>query len=219
MADIIGFEGDLGWGAYFSLSEYYKMCEEISAAFDEFPEVLERSEARRLQYAPGLDSTASRHITVYDIIYCAYQYDLNGVQSRPSIPRKARLAAAENQRLRAEKEAEIAALQEQLHEAEAATDTLPDLTGQVVHHKAFGRGIVQNCANEKLIVSFHKKDDPVAFIYNSDKINCIAGGFIIPEDESITAKVQSIFDGMASIQRLTTQIATATKELNKLLGK
>lgn len=219
MADIIGFEGDLGWGAYFSLSEYYKMCEEISAAFDEFPEVLERSEARRLQYAPELDSAASRHITVYDIIYCAYQYDLNGVQSRPSVPRRERLAAAENQRLRAEKEAEIAALREQLQEAEAATDALPDLAGQVVHHKAFGRGIVQSCTNGKLIVSFPQKDDPATFGYRLDKINCIAGGFIIPEDESISAQIQSIFDSMASIQRLTTQIATATKELNKLLGK
>ena len=164
MADIIDFEGDLSWGAYFSLSEYYKMCEEISAAFDEFPEVLERSEARRLQYAPELDSTASRHITVYDIIYCAYQYDLNGVQSHPSIPRKDRLAAAENQRLRSEKEAEITALQEQLQEVEAATDALPDLTGHVVRHRTFGKGIVQNCANGRLVVGFPQKNDPVSFV-------------------------------------------------------
>ena len=219
VAGIINFGGDIGYGAYFSLAEYYKMCEEISAALDNFPEILERSEDRRLRHAPELDSAASRHITVYDIIYCAYQYDLNGVQSRPSVPMRERLAAAENRKLLEAKEAEIADLREQLRTAESASASLPDLSGQTVYHKTFGDGTVQGCASGMLTVAFPKKDKPVSFIYSTDKRNCVLGGFIIPENKSVISEIQSVFDGRDAVQRRTSQIETATKELNKLLGK
>lgn len=219
VAGIINFGGDIGYGTYFSLVEYYKMCEEISEALDNFPEILERSEARRLREAPELDSTASRHITVYDIIYCAYQYDLNGVQSRPSVPVRERLATAENRKLLEAKEAEIADLRERLRTAESASVSLPDLSGQIVHHKTFGDGTVQSCTSGMMAVAFPKKDKPVSFIYSMDKRNCVLGGFIIPESESVIGEIQSAFDCKDTVQRLTHQIETATKELNKLLGK
>jgi len=219
VAGIINFGGDIGYGTYFSLAEYYKMCEEISEALDNFPEILERSEARRLREAPELDSIASRHITVYDIIYCAYQYDLNGAQTRASVPVRERLAAVENRKLLEAKEAEIADLREQLRTAESASVSLPDISGQTVHHKTFGDGTVQSCASGMMVVAFPQKDKPVSFIYSMDKRNCVLGGFIIPESKSVIREIQSVFDCKGTAQRLISQIETATKELNELLGK
>lgn len=103
VANIIDFSGDIGEGEDFSLSEYYRMCNEILAEFDRFPEVLERNKARRLRESPELSDAASRHIIVYDVIYCAYQYNLNGTKNRPSILRKERLAMAEARRKRGRK--------------------------------------------------------------------------------------------------------------------
>ena len=158
-----------------------------------------------MREAPELDSTASRHITVYDIIYCAYQYDLNGVQSRPSVPVRERLATAENRKLLEAKETEIADLRERLRTAESASVSLPDLSGQIVHHKTFGDGTVQSCTSGMMAVAFPQKDKPVSFI--------------IPESESVIGEIQSAFDCKDTVQRLTHQIETATKELNKLLSK
>lgn len=220
VADIIDFIGDIGWGEDFSLSEYYRMCNEILAALDNFPELIERNEARRLRESPDLSDAASRHIIVYDVIYCAYQYDLNGVKTRPSIPKKERAAAAEAKKQREEKEREISALREQLQAAEAGGCSLPDLSGKAVHHKAFGAGTVQSCADGRLAVEFQSRDKPVVFEYLPDKKrNCVTTGFIAPDSEETANSIRSAFDREEEIQRLSALILSAEKELRDLLGK
>lgn len=220
MANIIDFNGDIGWGEDFSLAEYYKMCSKILEALDDFPEVIKLNEARRLRESPYIDKTASRHIIVYDVIYCAYQYDLNGVKTRPSIPRNERIAAAEYQRRLDKKEAEIEAFREQLRMAESANSSLPDLSSQTVHHKSFGNGIVQSCTGERLTVAFQSKDRHITFEYSADaKRNCIMAGFITPERNDIVDEIRSFFDRVDEINRLSAQLLSAEKELNDLIGK
>lgn len=220
VADIIDFIGDIGWGEDFSLSEYYRMCNEILAALDDFPDVLKRNEARRLRESPDLSEAASRHIIVYDVIYCAYQYDLNGVKTRPSIPKKERAAAAEAKKRKEEKESEISVLREQLQAAEAGGRSLPDLSGQAVHHKAFGAGTVQSCADGRLAVEFPSRDEPVVFEYLLDKNrNCVTTGFIAPDSEDAADSIQSAFDREEEIQRLSALLLSAEKELRDLIGK
>lgn len=227
MANAIDFSGDIGWGEDFSLAEYYKMCNEILAALDDFPKVLERNEARRLRESPDLSDAASRHIIVYDVIYCAYQYDLNGTKNRPSVPRKERLAIAEARRKWEARENEVATLREQLRMAEEVDRSLPDLSGQVVHHKTFGKGIVRSCTDKRLVINFQSKDEPVVFEYLPDKNhNCVLTRFITPDDSGVAEAIRAVFESKDEVPRLKAQLSSAEiqlssaeKELNGLLNK
>ena len=160
-ANYIEFGLDIGSGGSFSLSNYYKMCDEVVAALSEYPDLVKR-------HADFIDDTCykdeSLHLLAFDIIYCASTYNFfNGMTHQPKKDvlkayKLERLAEAE----RREKEVKIAELlqKKEILENEIADTKEMSLLGVKVLHKANGEGIIvqqDDSQRSKVQVEFAEK--------------------------------------------------------------
>ena len=71
-AQCVGFEDDWGYGPYFKMDVYYRMCDELVEAIRAYPPLLEATQ-RRYQEAPWneqpLHEDANYHILAFDLIW------------------------------------------------------------------------------------------------------------------------------------------------------
>lgn len=110
-------------------------------------------------------------------------------------------------------------MREQLRRVKESIGSLPDISGQTVRHKTFGKGVVQSCSEGRLAVSFPEKGAPFAGLYAADKENCVLKGFIIPDNDRIVETIRSVFDRKDEVKRLEAQLSAAEKELKNLPKK
>lgn len=151
-ANCIEFGDDIGSGAAFSLRKYYRMCEELREVLAGCEELLKLHSVRAQREVRGYDDRL--HILVYDLIYCAYAYNLYERVYIPKTPVGERIRRAQERSVRDKLLARIKAKEDELAEVTKRAVLLPDLTGSMLRHKAFGSGCVLECAEGKLLIEF-----------------------------------------------------------------
>lgn len=85
-AKYVDFGDDFGLGDHIKLKNYYRMCDELADEIKRNSQLTELDDLRTKLLNKGLDAQAelyndgARHVLAYDIIYCAYAYNLfNGI--------------------------------------------------------------------------------------------------------------------------------------------
>ena len=179
-ADCIEFDDDFGSGSSFSLKKYYKMCDELRGALNDYPEVLELNKARVEKEAVGYND--DNHLLAFDIIYCSHYMSFYkecpslGISTKERIKiarRREQIEAIENEIIEKKKEIEI--LEQQIK-------PVPNLVGQIVTHKMFGDGTITNQNEEYLTVDFKTKTSK----FSTDAI--VRGFLTLPEKQESILK-------------------------------
>jgi len=206
-ANCIEFGDDFGSGESFSLAKYYRMCDELLAAVSQNDEIMKLHSQRFEKEAVGFDDEL--HILVYDIMFCAHNYNFynEALISTTSTKARINLAKAKEQiaKLKAENEvakAELLALRQK-----AAISI--DMVGMTVKHKLFKEGTVISQAGDVQTIAFaagpKKFQFPQAYI----------GGFL-HADESVMTHIQEGQRTKQAVTDLEAVIAHQEMELQSL---
>ena len=173
----IEYEDDFGSGATFSLWKYYRMCDELLAELPNYPELMRLHQERAAREMQGYDDQL--HILVYDIIYCAYAYDLYYGMQIEKVPAKERI---KNAQLREAKEAlqqQIVMKQQELLALSSDAIELPDLVGKQMRSKAYGIGTVVSCTGDILALDFSGVQKKFKYP------GALTQGFLVYEDTAL----------------------------------
>ena len=73
MSKYIGFEQNIGSGNTFSLSNYYRLCEQIVSTLKEHESLLQKHFDRLDENKHHIDKTL--HLLAFDLMYCSKSYD------------------------------------------------------------------------------------------------------------------------------------------------
>lgn len=190
-ADCILYDEDFGTGSRFSLSSYYRMCDQLKEALKKNPVTAEISSRMAETWNDGMDDDF--HLMVSDIITAAGTegfYDRTTVEKMPARKRVEK----------AVREEKIAGLQEQLdrlldHKKQIRTGQkeIPDLTGQSVIHKRFGEGTVLSVNNGHIRVGFAAAEKvfrfPDAFLQNFLKIDNTEYMDLFAQDKTVSEQL------------------------------
>lgn len=145
----IEFSEDFGRAKTFSLRRYYNMCDELREALERYPFILEKHAKRRQDMQ--IVTEDDLHMLVYEIMQCTDSYHLDTKRVKMTVKeRLSRAVIREERNSIIEKLLEIENRIDELGDR----DSLPDLTGQTVYHKAFGQGMVRTCADGRIEVAF-----------------------------------------------------------------
>ena len=205
-ADCIEFADDFGSGASFSLSKYYKMCDELRIALDDYPELIELNKERVAKEAVGFDD--NNHLLAFDIIYCSHY--MSFYKECPSLgtSTKERIKIARRREQEERIEREIQEKSSAIIELESQLKPVPDLTGCEVTHKLFGSGIVKAHKGNYLSVIFVSKEAKF------DE-SAILKGFLMVNDMDSTQMIEN--DRISKdIKDLEGEIKTLLREKDRL---
>ena len=205
---------EIGYGQYFKLSRYYRMCDEVRQAISEHLELIETHNTR---WAKVKDPQDDLHILTFDIIYCSIVYRFYEFENYTKMIRKSK-SDLEHERLASEvdgKRNELDALKAELAKAQAELDELPEiiLEGQTVKHKMFGQGLVVKQSGTYIEVAFASKTSK--FILTT----AFTDGFLSSEDETVLEKCNRIESAIAYCEKLEKAIKAKHTELNLLNAK
>lgn len=148
MAKYIDFGLRIGSGMYFSLPNYYQLCEEIVAALREHESLL-KAHFGRLKPEHYVDR--SLHLLAFDLMYCCRTYNFYKGLTVPSTGETIRnkrtppaLTQEEIARREAERLAKIDELEEQIAALERSCDEIAEISliGVSVTTKLYGIGTV-----------------------------------------------------------------------------
>ncbi len=160
MARYIEFDQTIGSGRYFSLPNYYRMCEIIVEALKEHPSLLETHKA---YLNPKCYPDDSLHLMAFDLMYCCRCYGYYKGMSynsftteRKSTGKKNSKASQEIAENRTRQLARLADLQEKLLtcQTELADYELISLIGTAVTYAAYGTGTIVEQEENKITVRF-----------------------------------------------------------------
>lgn len=164
----IEFGKDLGAGSYFSLSNYYEMAETVVEALREHRSLLEKYDAlfkenNHYYYDKSL------HLMAFDLMYCCRCYNFYGdmkyVKKKDSI--KAYTAQQLKEKEQQERQAQIDALEQAIHNIDVQLDQYEEISllGVEVTQVKLGKGVVIEQSGSKIKVQFnHQK--AVSYIIN-----------------------------------------------------
>lgn len=154
-AKYVEYSQDLGAGSWFSLPNYYQLCDLVVDALKQHPSLLAKLEAK-------LDSRCKveddLHIMAFDLMYCCrcYNYYIGlSYVKRNSNPKQAALENAEKERRQMLQERidafaeEKDRLEQQLAETECVS-----LLGTQVSTPSYGDGIIVGQEENKITVNF-----------------------------------------------------------------
>lgn len=177
-ADCIEYADDFGSGASFSLKKYYKMCDELNEALNDYPDLLEKNQKRITREAKGFDD--HNHILVFDVIYCSSSKYMNFYIDCPTlgVSTKERVTIARRKEEIRYLEEEIASINEKTNKLNSELKEVPNIEGQRVQHKKYGKGIVVGSVGDKFDVDFSGRI--TKFTQSS-----IAQGFVAFSDNTI----------------------------------
>ena len=159
MAKYIDFGPDIGAGSYFKLPNYYQLCEVIIAALKEHETLLEKHFSK-------LDDRCyqdqSLHLLAFDLMYCSRTYSFYRDWPVPARQRSTKkVSAAEktaiiNAQKEEERQAKVAALEQELDELESFSDGCEDISliGVQVTSAQYGIGTVVAQDVNKIDVQF-----------------------------------------------------------------
>ncbi len=206
-ADCMVYGDDFGSGATFSLKKYYKMCDELREALQDYPELLELHQERFNREAKGFDDQL--HLLVFDIIFCSHYMGFYNECPSLGVSSKERVKIAkrreENERL----DSQAVAKQEEIDVLEKELKELPDLIGRKVTHKSFGEGIVESYENEKYTIAF--KDRKTKF-----KEEAIAKGLLIFKDDAVKTAATSNLKIQSALKRKDAELREIVRKIENL---
>lgn len=207
------FGDDFGSGIHVKLNNYYRMCNELVKAIDEYPRLKELDEIRSRQAGEKfagekLYKDDSQHILAYDIIYCAYKYHLfDGITLKPLTAKELK-----EQKLIEEKQQKALELLERLKKAQEEKKVLDTAmekveeyfrAGQKVTYKSFGKGAQVACG-----IILKRGNDSITIDFgdgNAKTVGLIASfvnGYICPQNtgESDFADIVEILKKKSTIK-------------------
>ena len=205
---------EIGYGQYFKLSRYYRMCDEVRAAISKHQELMEKHNTR---WEKVKDPKDDLHILTFDIIYCSIVYSFYEFNNYTKIIKKSK-SDLEQERLELEidnKRLELEALEEELTKAQSKLDEIPEinLEKQNVKHKMFGNGIVMRQTGSYIEVEFASRTSK--FILTT----AFVGGFLYSEDISILERCRQLEGSIALCDKLEKAIKSKKSELDSLIAK
>ena len=205
---------EIGYGQYFKLSRYYRMCDEVREKLSTDIDLMETHNTR---WSTVGNTEDNLHILTFDLIYCSIVYSFYEFQNYQKIIKKSK-SDLEQERIEAEietKRAELAELENLLAEEQMKLDGIPDINieGQNVRHKMFGLGTVVKQNGTYIEVAFAQKTSK--FIVTMAFIN----GFLSSEDASIVERCKMIETSIAACERLEKSIKTKQTEIDTLIAK
>ena len=205
---------EIGYGQYFRLSRYYRMCDEVRDYIANHTELIETHNTR---WNVVGDTQDNLHILTFDLIYCSIVYSFYEFQNYQKIIKKSK-ADIEQERIEAEIEAKrsnLAELEVQLTEEQEKLDAIPDIIieGQSVRHKMFGNGMVVKQNGTYIEVQFANRSSK--FILTMAFIN----GFLQSDDKSIVERCKLLEASIAACDKLEKAIKTKQTEIDILISK
>jgi len=206
-ADCIEFADDFGSGASFKLSKYYRMCDELLAALEEYPEVLELHQKRFDKEARSFDD--ERHLLVFDIIFTSHYKNFYRECPSLGVSSKERVRLAKIRERSEELEKEIATLQDEIAAIEESRGELPDVTGMKVSHKTYGDGTVKSFDGSYMIIVFEAKEAKF-------NIDSVINGFIFFDDEMVTNTFKEYGDCGKKIKLASGKLSKVVREYEGL---
>lgn len=221
-ADCYEFGDDIGSGQTFRLDHYYRMCRELVEEIENNEELCGLLE-ERLQYEAEKDEEKDEPVTevagrynilAYDIMYCAYTYNLYD-----NIPVKKRAKAGSADQRKQEREDKISKLTAQREELNKQLEQVdlqlkdkpfPALTGTVVRNIRYGEGKVAEQRGKYLTVEF-----PIG-MKNFLLPDAFAKGFLKSEDASIVSCCKEISSLMEMEDKYAREIRLINAEISRL---
>ena len=206
-ADCIEFADDFGSGANFKLSKYYRMCDELLAALEEYPEVLELHQKRFDKEARSFDD--KRHLLVFDIIFTSHYMSFYSECPSLGVSTKERIRLAKIRERAEELEKEIATLQVEITSIEGSRGELPDVTGMKVSHKAYGEGIVKSFDGRYMLIAFEAKEGK----FNTDSV---VNGFITFDNNEASNTFKEYGECGQKIKAISGKLSRLVREYEAL---
>lgn len=202
-AEAIEFSDDFGQGTTFNLEIYYRMCDEVLEELAKNKELLENHTARLEKL--GIDFDDELHILVYDLMYCsaADAYNFYGKM----IIRKSK--AAERKRLAEldELRQQQASLKGEIIVLESSDLAYPDITGTKVHHKKFGAGLVKQCVDNGLVISFECGEKQLQYSV------CVENGILDFESQNVFEVREKILENQDKLREYKNKLIETDKNI------
>lgn len=205
---------EIGYGHYFKLSRYYRMCEDVREYLATHEALIARHNERWNKICNPEDNL---HILTFDIIYCSIVYGFYEYQNYMKVAKKSKTNPTQQfleQKIEA-KRSELDALESELDLARNTLDSIPEilLEGQSVHHKTFGSGTVVSQNGSYIEVAFADRTSKfiisIAFLH----------GFLTSEDETIVRRCKQIESAISDCDKIEKAIKTQQTELDTLISK
>ena len=205
---------EIGYGQYFKLSRYYRMCDEVRDYLATHEALIARHNER---WNVVGDTADNLHILTFDIIYCSIVYGFYEYHNYMKVIKRSKADIAQ-QSLESEIEAkrgELESLEAEMEAAQAELDSIPEILieNQVVRHKMFGAGTVIKQSGSYIEVAFANRTSK--FIVSMAFIN----GFLTSEDASILQRCKQIEEALGVCGKLEKEIKSKQTELDSLISK
>ncbi len=208
-ADCVEFYDDWGAGTNFKLPVYYRLCDELVAEMEMYPDLMAANEQRFEKTTRALYPDTCLHILCFDMIYSSQVYNLySGIEyDHPNSAEKRKFLENKEkaEQLREAYElarAEMAKLEEV--KSYLASVLLP---GVEIKHKTYGSGVIEVNENGFLVIGFDEKIGSKKF----GMLSSLAGGFVSP---SIPGMAEYIKENVAVMKAE----ATIPNKLKKAEG-
>ncbi len=216
------FGEDIGSGQTFRLDVYYRMCKELAEEIKKNEKLCALLEDK-LQAEANADEDKTNPITeiagryniyAYDLMYCAYAYNLYG-----DIPvrKKTKLSSIEQKKQDRQIRIQELASQrdeakEQVEQVEAQLNenSLPDLTGMAVKNIRYGAGTVAEQSGKYLTVEF--STGAKKFVLP----DAVTKGFLKIEDADTLHCFEKIGSLTERKEKYTREIEMLTTEISRL---
>lgn len=214
---------DFGSGDYVKLKNYYRMCDQLVDEIKEYTKLEELNDIRLkllTNHPEGLENVykdENKHILAYDIIYCAYKYNLfDGIT-----PTNLTAQELKEQKLLVEKQQKAQVLYEKLKAAQeekkildAAMDELGKwlAVGESITYKSFGKdasvhsGVITKKSDEAITVDFGDGTTKTIGTMVS-----VVNGFVRPKDEE-NDSFASALEILKNKSKIDTKLSTAERE-------
>ena len=206
-ANCIEFGDDFGSGETFSLAKYYRMCDELLAAVSQNDEIMKLHSLRFEKEAVGFDDEL--HILVYDIMFCAHNYNFYNKAVISTTSTKARVNLAKAKEKIAALEESLRQTKDELNTAQAQASVPIEMVGQTVTHKVFKEGKIITQTGDVQLISFgmgeKKFQFPQAYI----------GGFL-KADAATMDRISGSIELKKKVDELKTLVASQEAELVSL---
>lgn len=210
-AGYIEFNNDFGSGACVKLKNYYHMCDQIAASLSKREkEIKDITDLRTKMANRKLYADPAHHILVYDIIYCAYIYNLfDGVSFKPRSQKEWKILEEKQEKAKEllEKLESERKRQEQWDEAMEYVDSALYI-GAEVWNKAHGKGKIIQKNENTIIVAFEDQQEMKFGIWEG-----VAGGYVTSENEDTAAHLTEIKMLLGEKNNIENAVSKAEKDL------
>ena len=205
---------EIGYGQYFKLSRYYRMCDEVRDYLATHEALIARHNER---WNVVGDTADNLHILTFDIIYCSIVYDYYEYHNSMKVIKRSKADIAQ-QNLEAEietKRGELETLEADMEREQQALESIPDIMieGQMVRHKMFGAGKVVKQNGSYIEVEFASRTSK--FIITMAFMN----GFLTSEDATILERCKQLEAAIDVCGKLEKAIKAKQTEVDTLIAK